>query len=568
MLRRLNIGPRLSVGFAVVLVLLLIGFGQGWRQLAKIHGNTETLVTSLWPSACSAFELQELSGENTITLLDLFRVNDADEIEKLVLLVQTNSRALDARFKALAASCERAEEKALLAKVQQLRQPYEESIRKVTEIFLAGRRAEGVESLSRDTMPKLHALQDELKRLIAAQTTEMNAAGRQAALAYRSSRLVLGAIGLGAVIIGGILAFFITRSIVRPLRESVAIVKAVAEGDLTRKVDVRHTDEIGQQSKALNEMTVNLRQMFREVAANAQSVDSSSQQLSAVSAQVSSNAEETSAQSSVVAAAADQVSQNIATVATASEEMTATIKEVAQQASDAARVASQAVSVADKTNSTIVKLGVSSAEIGNVVKVITGIAEQTNLLALNATIEAARAGEAGKGFAVVANEVKELAKQTAQATEEIGTKIGGIQHDTQAAVAAIQEVSGIIKQIHEIQTTIASSVEEQAATMNEISANSAEASRGSTEIAKNIVSVSEAAKSSTQAASSTAAAAGELARFAGELNQALARFNMEEAVRPPGSAPQPAPLENGGNGRSHSWPAEAVARGSAVRVTN
>ncbi|MBI5388634.1 MAG: methyl-accepting chemotaxis protein [Verrucomicrobia bacterium] len=363
--------------------------------------------------------------------------------------------------------------------------------------------------------------------------------------------------GLVMIALSLLVGWTMARQISLPLRQGVAFARAMAKGDLTQKIHVMRADETGMLAQALNEMGANLQQMFREVSGSAQSVASASTQLSAVSTQVASNAEETSAQSNVVASASDQVSHNIATVATASEEMTATIKEVAKQASDAARVASQAVSVADKTNNTIVKLGESSAEIGNVVKVITSIAEQTNLLALNATIEAARAGEAGKGFAVVANEVKELAKQTAQATEEIGTKIGGIQHDTQAAVAAIQEISGIIKRINETQTTIASSVEEQAATMNEISANSAEASRGSAEIAKNIVSVSEAAKSSTEAASSTAASACELARLAGELNQALARFKVEEAGACPEPAPSLVPHGTGGNGHSQdlaAWP--------------
>ncbi|MBI5385424.1 MAG: methyl-accepting chemotaxis protein [Verrucomicrobia bacterium] len=371
-----------------------------------------------------------------------------------------------------------------------------------------------------------------------------------ARVAERIRSIIVG-ISIAACALGLALGFWLTRSIVTPLSVIKERVTSVAEGDLTQKFNLKGKDELGQLGRAMNEMTVNLRQMFREVAGNAQSVASASTELSAVSSQVSSNAEETAAQSNVVASAAEQVSQNIATVATASEEMTATIKEVAKQASDAARVASQAVSVADKTNGTIVKLGVSSAEIGNVVKVITGIAEQTNLLALNATIEAARAGEAGKGFAVVANEVKELAKQTAQATEEIGTKIGGIQHDTQAAVTAIQEISAIIKRINEIQTTIASSVEEQAVTMNEISANSAEASRGSAEIAKNIVSVSETAKSSTQAATSTASAASELARLAEELNQALARFQVEDNS-PAATAPSASHPGNNGHQGVHA----------------
>ncbi len=170
-------------------------------------------------------------------------------------------------------------------------------------------------------------------------------------------------------------------------------------------------------------------------------------------------------------AATEQVNRNLQTVATGAEEMSATIKEIAKNASEAARVASEAVKSAATTNATVSKLGDSSVEIGQVIKVITSIAQQTNLLALNATIEAARAGEAGKGFAVVANEVKELAKQTAKATEDISQKINAIQGDTKSAVDAIGNISGIINQINDISNTIATAVEEQSATTNEMSRN-------------------------------------------------------------------------------------------------
>ncbi len=185
-----------------------------------------------------------------------------------------------------------------------------------------------------------------------------------------------------------------------------------------------------------------------------------------------------------------------------------------------------AVDVARTTNETISKLGESSAEIGKVVKVITGIAQQTNLLALNATIEAARAGEAGKGFAVVANEVKELAKETAKATEDIGHKIEAIQGDTRSAVSAIGEISSIINQINDISNTIASAVEEQTATTNEIARNAAEAAKGSTEISRNIANVSEAARSTTEGAANTLTAAQELARLASELMQVVDSANV------------------------------------------
>jgi methyl-accepting chemotaxis protein len=182
--------------------------------------------------------------------------------------------------------------------------------------------------------------------------------------------------------------------------------------------------------------------------------------------------------------------------------------------------------VADTANSTVAKLGESSAEIGKVIKVITSIAQQTNLLALNATIEAARAGEAGKGFAVVANEVKELAKETAKATEDISQKIEAIQGDTRGAVEAIEQISTIIAQINDIQSSIASAVEEQTATTNEIARNVSEAARGSGEIAENITGVAAAAQGTAKGAEETQRAAGELSQMAGDLQQLVDRFQV------------------------------------------
>jgi methyl-accepting chemotaxis protein len=219
--------------------------------------------------------------------------------------------------------------------------------------------------------------------------------------------------------------------------------------------------------------------------------------------------------------------------------MSATIQEIAKSATDGARVAGTAVKVAETSSQVIAQLGASSAEIGNVIKVITSIAEQTNLLALNATIEAARAGEAGKGFAVVANEVKELAKETARATEEISRKIEAIQTDTQGAVGAIAQITQIIGQVNDIQTTIASAVEEQAATTNEIGRNVVEAAKATTNIAQNISGVAQAAQSTSAGAQQSQTAATELARMAEELNEVVSHFRFGDegaaALPPPSS---------------------------------
>src|SRR3989338_4384995 len=194
--------------------------------------------------------------------------------------------------------------------------------------------------------------------------------------------------------------------------------------------------------------------------------------------------------------------------------MSTSIKEIAKNVSVAAKVATSAVRVAEETNKKVTKLGESGAEIGNIIKVISSIAEQTNLLALNATIEAARAGEAGKGFAVVANEVKDLAKETAKATEDIKKKIEMIQTDTKGAVEAIGNIGEIINKISDIQSAIAAAVEEQTKTTNEISMNLAEAAKGSSEIAQNVTHVAKDTQSTSAAAADTQNAAAELSNMA------------------------------------------------------
>lgn len=324
----------------------------------------------------------------------------------------------------------------------------------------------------------------------------------------------------------------------------LGVVNAAANGDLTQPITVSGSDAVGQMGEALERFFSDLRRSVASIAENATSLAGASEELSANSTQMSANAEETSSQANVVSAASEEVSQNVSTVATGVEEMNAAIREIAKNAAEAARVSQQAVIVATNTNNTISKLGDSSAEIGKVVNVITSIAEQTNLLALNATIEAARAGEAGKGFAVVANEVKELAKETAKATEDISMKIGAIQSDTQGAVEAIRQISDVINQINDISNTIASAVEEQTATANEMGRNVGEAAKGAGEIAENITAVASAAQSTTQGASNSQQAAGELSRMAAELQSLVSQFkyHRDELGTRPGKAVALPPL--------------------------
>jgi len=305
------------------------------------------------------------------------------------------------------------------------------------------------------------------------------------------------------------------------------LAKAAAEGKLGKRADAgKHKGDYRRIVEGINKTLEMVVEPLKVTAQNASTLASSSEELTAVSQQMAGNAEETATQANVVSAASEEVSKNVASVASASEEMQASIREIAKNANESARVAKNAVNVAHSTNETVKKLGESSQEIGNVIKVITSIAQQTNLLALNATIEAARAGEAGKGFAVVANEVKELAKQTAKATEDIGQKIEAIQGDTKGAVTAIEEISNIINQVNDISNSIASAVEEQTVTTNEIGHSVTEAAKGVGDIAKNIGGVALAAKNTTQGANDTQKASAELSHMAAQLQKVVSRFTF------------------------------------------
>jgi methyl-accepting chemotaxis protein len=388
----------------------------------------------------------------------------------------------------------------------------------------------GVANMKAETLKAYTTTQtvmlDGIKKLSAHARSEAATRSNDIAGSARSTSTLVLALVLILVAAALALGYTLARAIVGSLRRTVDVLDRVADGDLTERLEVTSSDEVGQAGLAVNRMLDRTSAAMRAIGSNAATLASSSEQLSEVSQSLGASAEETSAQSGAASSAAEQVSANVQTVATAAEEMSSSIREIAGSANEAARVATTAVNVAESTNATVAKLGESSAEIGEVIKVITSIAEQTNLLALNATIEAARAGEAGKGFAVVASEVKDLSQSTSRATEEVSARIATLQADAEAAVAAITRITEVIGEIDETQSTIASAVEQQSATTAEIGSNVNDTALASTQIARGISTVASTASDTADGARGTNEAAGDLAKLAGELDALVREFSL------------------------------------------
>ena len=369
-----------------------------------------------------------------------------------------------------------------------------------------------------------------------------------------SLQWILGTVAVIGTVIIILVAYLITRSIVNPIKKSTRFAKRISEGDFTEMLDLDQKDEIGVLSKALNLMVTNLKSMIGQIIQSVETLSASSTELSAISRQMSGNAgqtydlsgnvaaasEEMSANMASVAAAAEQTSTNVDMVASASEEMTATINEISRNAEKARNITNRAVLDAQCASKTVDELGTAAREIGKVTEVIADISDMTNLLALNATIEAARAGDAGRGFAVVANEIKELAKQTARATDEIKSRIEGIQNSASGTVAQIQQISKVIHEIDEIVSSIATAVEEQSITTNDIAGNVAQAAQGihdvtqnvaqssmvSLSIAREISGVNQASEEISSNSSQVSLSADELKKLAKSLKEMLEIFKF------------------------------------------
>lgn len=416
--------------------------------------------------------------------------------------VEAAVRTINDNWKDYLATTLVAEEKDLVNQLNPLMKTADNGVARLNDIL----KNEDSEALAKFTIAELYPAIDpvsgKFSDLVEVQLKVAKEEYDKSIKNYNLSRNIsIAAIVVGILLAGGF-GFIITRSITNPIRRATDMLKDISEGegDLTKRLEVLGTDEIGSLSGYFNKFVEKLQGIITNITGNVDTLAHSSKEFAAISQQLTAAAKETANKSGSVAAASGEMSasfqsvaaameqstSNVNMVASSTEEMTATVNEIAQNAEKARYISEGAVKQSRLASEKMVVLGESARKIGRVTEAITEISEQTNLLALNATIEAARAGEAGKGFAVVANEIKELARQTAAATVDIKNQISEMQTTTATTVEDIEKISSVIFDINNVINGIATAVEEQSAASSEISSNISQASMGIAEVNENV----------------------------------------------------------------------------------
>lgn len=556
MLANMKIGKRLLIGYGTVVVLMVImAFIANMGVRSVSHGYDR-------------FRAEAVQVENAKTVVASFN-NAVLDIARMVLIGNQSGREeiqqqlaqnRERYQKALAAleSSEDSEEgKRLIEQIKMPLSRLRETNDRIMNLVREGNVADAGPQLSRalgEESPKVEQALAAYGELVAHHQQEAEKTINETIAIVRIALLVLGVL---AVILSVIMGMVNARGITRPLAVAVAYQGELARGDISRDVpeeQVERKDEIGDMARAMERTVLSLRETIKDMSGSVQTLASSSTELAAISSQMSGDAVQTASKAQTVATASEEMSVNAAsvaanmeqattnltTIAASMEEMTATIGEIAGNSEKARNITGEANRQAQNVSETMRSLGRAAQEISKVTEAITSISSQTNLLALNATIEAARAGAAGKGFAVVANEIKELAQQTATATEDIKAKIDGVQKSTTCAVDDIEKIAGVIREVSDIVTTIATAIEEQSTVTKQIALNIVQASSGvrdanervshtsavTRSIANDIAEVHRASTDMTSSSEQVQQSASELSKLSESLKQRIAKFKV------------------------------------------
>jgi aerotaxis receptor len=533
---------------AFMLVIGLVGI----MALQRSSTEMQALYTDRVKPLSQLFEISNRMQENIFTLYKAATDGRSGKpVGDAATAVSGNIAAISTAWSQFTASAQTPEMKAVAETYVQKRQAYvERGLKAAMPLLSAGKFDELSQHLAGTVSPLFTAAKQDADKLVALQVSEAKAEFDSAERSYWINLTIAIATIVAGVLLGGLLGLTTIRAVGRPLDHLIGLMAKIARGEFNNRVHIDRDDETGIALRNLQAMQAKLgydrvaqidvarrtelekKAVMHKMADDFQAavggivetVSSASTELEAAAGTLTKTAETTQELSTAVAAASEEASANVQSVASATEEMASSVNEISRQVEESAKIAAEAVMQAEKTNARINELSRAASRIGDVVKLITSVAEQTNLLALNATIEAARAGDAGRGFAVVASEVKQLASQTAKATEEIGTQISSMQAATQESVTAIKEIGGTIARISEIASTIAAAVEEQGAATQEIARNVQQAAQGTTEVASKITDVNRGAGETGSASSQVLSSAQSLSSESNHLKIEVEKF--------------------------------------------
>ena len=502
MLNNLKIGTRLSCGFGVLLVLMVLVGGYGIKKIHDLNDDIHILVNDRLVKveqanhlignvnivARAVRNLLLIDNDKNLAAIEFQRITEARKIASGML------EELDKKVK-------QGQGRVLLTKtITDIRPVFSRHLETLLDLIKNDRRQEAKTLLMGDFRQIQGEYFKVLNNFNEYESETAQQAGQEAEQSAATATRIISLCLAAAVGFSILLAVLLVRSITVPIRKAAALAEIMAQGDFTNTMVTDQKDEIGQMAKSVNSMATQVAGMIRNIIAGVDQLSAASNDMAAVSLQLSCAAKDTSDKAATVAAATEEMSANMQSVsaameqstsnvnmvASSTEEMTSTVSEIAQSAEKARAITEGAVTQSRRTSDKMNALGESARKIGRVTETITEISEQTNLLALNATIEAARAGEAGKGFAVVANEIKELARQTAEATIDIKNQISDMQATTATTVEDIENISTVIVEINNVINGIATAVEEQSAATGEIAGNIAQASQGIAEVNENV----------------------------------------------------------------------------------